>query len=681
MPKANPGSSIRIPIHPIPFSPWAYFGIFLVSNTLISYFTLSLTVKLWIGFFGLLLPFGIALWTILERPVSGKTSSPKRDWASTASHTWGAPPLVLWFFFVLSLGITRFYKLTDLPFWPNSDEGIFSYLALGQIRDWHWDLLWSHNRLEPLFIWLLGGFFKIFQPSLLSLRVFLALISIFTSLTAYWAARQYFPRALSFIFCCFLTFSFWGLMLSRFCLPHALVPLFLCLAFGCLGWFFKSNHSNSKWLSIIGLSLSSGIGFYTYPGWATVWVALLGIFFIHAFHKKPSDKIFFFSFCLISAALILPLIVARLSPGGMAHYQEKFGGMDFPKFFCLYWISIFWDGLGSFPYGPVWGGFLDSLSGSLAMLGALFAIKKLNRVVLLCFFGALFLSCLPGALSNNIEILRIVPTMFYLVGLSTGGIQCLASSPPKIKPWGWILCLIVLSGLLSFYHFTWCYCDPRLTSTTQEWRSVKYFQIDNILRNKIPETGPLFVFSEFNLDYVNKTLAVPSYSYDRLQNLGYSRTNSSWAALLISSDYQLYLQKKFPHLEQQPLDKGEPQSLALYLIPPDDFNPLTLQAWIQTDQTCREINRQVFNRSPLSSFAQFPEQFKPFEVQFKEDPFLSCIYWEKIAFFESEAGDYRGAARAYQKAIQTGVPTPHLYYCLGRMLELSGEKTKPHLAF
>ena len=374
MPKANPGSSIRIPIHPIPFSPWAYFGIFLVSNTLISYFTLSLTVKLWIGLFGLLLPFSFALWTILGSPVPVKTSSSEKDWASTLSPSWGNPPKVLWLLFILFLGFTRFHNLLSLPFWPNSDEGIFSYLALGQIRDWRWDLLWSHNRLEPLFIWLLGGFFKIFQPSLLSIRFFLAFFSILTSLMAFWAARQYFPRTLSFVFCCFLTFSFWELMLSRFCLPHTLVPLFLCLVFGCLGWFFKSNNSNSKWLSVFGLSLSSGIGFYTYPGWVTIWVALIGILFIHSFHKKPQDKIFFFSFCLINAAVALPLIIARLSPGGMAHYQEKFGGMAFPKFFCLYWISIFWDGLGSFPYGPVWGGFLDSMSSSLAMLGTLFAI-------------------------------------------------------------------------------------------------------------------------------------------------------------------------------------------------------------------------------------------------------------------------------------------------------------------
>src|ERR1700722_7869749 len=47
----------------IRFNPWIYFLIFLSSNLLLSYYTLSVEITLWIGIFGLIFPFLFGLWT------------------------------------------------------------------------------------------------------------------------------------------------------------------------------------------------------------------------------------------------------------------------------------------------------------------------------------------------------------------------------------------------------------------------------------------------------------------------------------------------------------------------------------------------------------------------------------------------------------------------------------------
>src|ERR1700722_8061830 len=81
------------------FHPWFYFSIFLISNTLISYFPFSLSAKLWIVFLGLFLPFAAALGSPLKQgpglqnvnSASGKFLEPSRFWEE--------PPLWLWFLF------------------------------------------------------------------------------------------------------------------------------------------------------------------------------------------------------------------------------------------------------------------------------------------------------------------------------------------------------------------------------------------------------------------------------------------------------------------------------------------------------------------------------------------------------------------------------------------------------
>ncbi len=215
----------------IPFQPWVYFFIFFVSNSLLSYFPVSSPSKLWIGTLGIALPFGIALWSVLEKRFKkaglGKTVSLNPRPLFSFELLTGNPPL--WIFILLLSGITfsRFYHLSSYPNWITGDEGIVSNLSASLLQKWDWRLLWGEIQMEPLYIWLLGFFFKLVPPSIFSVRLFCALVSLVTAGLAYWSSRQFFFKKVFLLFFCWLfSLSFISFMLSRLCIPNTLPILF-----------------------------------------------------------------------------------------------------------------------------------------------------------------------------------------------------------------------------------------------------------------------------------------------------------------------------------------------------------------------------------------------------------------------------------------------------------------------
>lgn len=661
----------------IPYVPWIYFGLFLISNGLVSYFTLSINLKLWIVLFGVLLPFFLTLWSLLVHARSANPISvSEQNESSFFSSLIPAPSHWLWLLFILLLVITRFYEMTAIPFWPISDEGINTSLAIEQAREWHWRLLWSVTRNEPLFFWLLGAFFKAMTPSLFTVRFFSALISIAASFLAYWASRQFFPKSISFLFCWLYSFSFGALVMSRFCNYFTLVPFFLYLCFGLAGSFLNSKQSSTRWKIIILLGIAAGAGFYVHTSWIIVWPILALLLFTDNISKSKGGIRYFLFFVFFSIAVAVPLLIVRFSPTGMVHLQNNFNSFSVGKYFPLYATAFLWNGLNSFPYGPVWGGWLDPVSESLVLIGVLQTVKRASLPVLGWGLFCFFLTFLPGILSNNVELFRVIPFMVCLMVPAVLGLESLYSHPWGIFSKNWINILLAVSLGLNLYHYFARYCDPQLPLNGLAWRSLKYFQIHEALRRKSLQSGPLYVFSDFDEDFVNKTLEVASYPYNALENPALSQSKPTWAALLISMDDSPFLKKRFPHMENVPLDENVPLSLGLYLIPPSDFPVPLLRSWIQADRNCRELDWRVINRDPLRPIEQVTESFMPLENEFAGDSFLSSVFWEKIAFIKSQGGDARGAAWAYQQAVQKGIPAPHLFYLLGKMSELTGEKAK-----
>ena len=660
----------------IPFLPWVYFGIFLISNALISYYPMTLPIKLYIGTFGLLLPWLLASWTILEERFHPQPFQPALLNPKNTNFAFEKPPRWFWFLFIFLILVTRFYRLTTLPFWPIADEGTDAILGMGQAKSWQWRLLWGPDQHEPLLIWFLGIYFKILNPSLFSLRLFSTLLSIATSFLAYWAARKYFSAWLSFFFCWFLTFSFWNLTLARLCIVVILIPSIQCLCFGWLGLFLKTTNLKEKWVWLIILSLGGTIGFYAWLNWGFVWLSLGAILTAHCLRNKVNIKKMPIVFISTAILFVLPLGLARFSPGGTQHIQDVFT-VYFLKPLCLYLTCVFWDGSFSFPYGSNWGGIFNPILSSLIFVGLLYLFRTGKKIFIISFIFILFFSTLPGVLTKSIELYRILPLFPFLTILASLGIICLFFERASLFTLGGAIILMMGSLGLDLHNYFNHYSNIQTTSLNQQWRNVEYYDAYKILENQTRLTGPIYIFSEFNTDYDNKTLNIACYPFDVLQNPSLSKAAPQWAAVILNSQYFPFLIKNYPGLKFKILNTDkqgsyDPRPFGIFLIPVSQISKENLSRWIKADQVHRQLGLEIKNKTAIESWEKYSEFLSNRKDQVIGDRFLEAFYWEKLAFFNFLARDFKSAAEFYQTAIQQGYPAAHLYYDLGISLKATG---------
>jgi len=638
---------------------WHYFTVFFISLSLLSYGRLSLENQLWIGFFGLILPLGTGITLSFQnRKKSGFQDLLIQDSLSI-------PIWLITLCFVLFIFI-RFYRLTSVPFWPISDESVFSTLALDLTQKWDWTLIRTDGQMEPLLLWLLSFWFKIMSPSILCLRIFTVFFSITSSLAAYFAARIFLNKSLSFIFVCLFSFSFWEIDLSRQCTPNDLIPFFEFVAFFWLGLYWRSKTNSSRWFWILVLSFWTGLGFYTYINWAVVWVLIAASLLLISLKKEKSKILIFL---LITLTITGPIIFARMSPHS-ASYAKHF----FENFSLLFSISeyirgLFWDGTSSNPLGPAWGGYFDSVSGALILTGGLYSLRNLFSKAMLILEVCFFLTLLPGILTNNLELQRITPALPFFIFLAVLGTKSLLGNSKKyFQPV--LLCILLLFvTALNTYQLFGPYNDVRQTPPGRHWRSAIYFNAHQILENLSSQSGPIYVFDEWSDDYFDKTLDLACYPFNAAQNVQLISKNPAQIAFLTDADYEPFLKKEFPHLQTRLLDDSTSPNdpnhlLRLFLMPVSDMPQKTLNNWIAADQDYRQIALTVLNKNPSIPWELFEKDCYRLAIQYKKDPFLASVFWEKAASFPLIDGNYPAASLDFQRAIQNGYPVPHLIHNL-----------------
>lgn len=655
----------------LPFQPWPYFLIFLAANTLLSYFSLSLTVKLLIGLFGLFLPFALSLWAILRKPSESKLLFP----ALPASFE--DPPLWIWALFLFALIFSRFYHLTSYPSWITGDEGILSYLALAQKSHWQWQLLWGQIQMEPLYVWLLGIYFKTVVPSLFSLRLFCVLLSLLAAGLSYWSSRQFFSKSFSFVFSWFYSLSFLSLILSRMCVPNTLPPLFQLLVLGWLGKFHQAQKPAPKWRATVLLGLVTGLGFYTYVNWIAVAILTVGWLTWQSLENKKKFP-FWCLFVLVTGLVACPMILARLSPGGTTYIQ---GNLDFSSLVRPdYFLALFWNGMDSVPVGPTWGGLFNSIMDALILTGFLLFLQKFGFRLGFLFSVIIFISLFPGLLTNlAVNLFRVTQVVPFLVFLASLALTSLVSQKTRYRSWLGITAILLLSGGMDIYHFAGPYTDPRLIPPYRQWRIVQYHDAYETLSSFYHKDGCLYLFSEFNLDYDNKTLNVACYPFDALQNLALSTARPQWAAVITNYQYLPYFKNHFPGLWWKILDtdrKGaeDHKPFGIFMIPTSQISPVLLKQWIKADGIYREVEFEIKNKRSNELWGSFLESQKPLDDLLPDDPYLRAVYWEKMGFFKFLDGHFIQATQAFQNGIKQGLPASQLYYYLAVCLKLENHK-------
>ena len=646
--------SVTDPKTGIPNSPWFYFFSFFISNSLLAYFSISLQAKLWIGLLGLLIPLCLGFARL--------TSKDPLPALAENFDSLPEPGPVLWFFFFALLFFTQFYRFRTVPFWPVMDEGLEAYFAIRLDQHWNWNLLLGEAQMEPLFNWFLAFVFKLAPPSLVVLKIVSSFLFLASTGAAYWALRKFFNKTFSFYFLWIFAFSFSSYSFSKLCIRSGLFLALEFTAFGLLGSFLKSEEPFRRRGYGFALTLVVGLGFYLYTSWACVAAVLLLTVGYHCFFVDKKETPVFFGFCLVGFLILLPMLLTRMEPHGLSWVQNHFDGTGFGLPFLA---AFFWYGFDSVPFGPNWGGFLNSLLGSLVLLGALRFLISRKALWAEWFLACFAVFYAPALLTTNVEmhrLLHLVP-FFLVVGLI--GLETLMSRvSPSLRIGGMAL-LFLASFSMDAYHYLVPYQRTEyLPEGKKYWRSVELYRAYELLKSKSSQDRPLALLDDFSTDYMNRTLDVAAFAFNALDHPDIPPQSLKTVAVLANANYQPFLEKRFPEGTWTWLapDITYPSfNLVLGIIPISDKNRADLERWIAAEKIFKQVNGLYLMYKPGESRSIVARTLEMGYPLFRQDPFLVSIYFEKLALYDNIQRNQPAALACYQSALKEGYPAAHLY--------------------
>ncbi|HVZ80076.1 MAG TPA: glycosyltransferase family 39 protein [bacterium] len=548
---------------------------------------------------------------------------------------------------------------------------------------WDGRLLWGEGQIEPLFVWILALLFKIFGPSLELLRMIPAFCSVLTVLLGYAALRQFFPRSLSILFSAFAAFQFWSLIYARLCITEDLVFPLMALVFLFLGRVLRSGPgARERWLFLLGLTV--GIGAWSYTAWGAL---VLGMSCFVAWEYGWKKRMFLSLACYFTPMILilLPLLGARLTPAGMAYIGSIFSPGHLAQGLAKYLIGLFWYGFGTVPYGPAWGGMLNSVMGSLALTGSLELFSQKRYGWLGGLVGSILLGLLPGILASGMDMNRIQLAFPAVMLLAFWG--SLSLIPERMGTWRWagFVGWVLLSGALDLYHYTGPYVDTSvLPEDKKQWRSVEYANAYRYLKERSRSEGPLYVMNDLNLDYDNKTLDLACYPFDAEQNKNLSGSRVKTLALLTNLYYSPFLKARFPGSQWIWLKSGTQyfqSNFCLGFIPVSGFTDGSLDEWQKALSVFHRANIESKNKTLSVHWDDIAMELSSSGRFFFRDPFLRSVLWERVAMYELSDQHYSRAVEAYRKSIQEGYPARHLFWNMGLALEEEGKTDDAKAAF
>jgi len=191
-------------------------------------------------------------------------------------------------FLLIILGLACFFRLWQLDSIPPGlypDEAINGNDAWQSLQRGHFEVFYPENNgREGLFIWLIAFSFKLFGPSVWSLRLVSAIFGILTVWGLYLLTKELFnsstnrhfktsfSKKIALLAAFFLSVSFWHVNFSRIGFRAILVPFLICFSFYFLFRAFRRNNA----LDYIWAGIFFGLGFYTYIAFR-VAVLILGV--------------------------------------------------------------------------------------------------------------------------------------------------------------------------------------------------------------------------------------------------------------------------------------------------------------------------------------------------------------------------------------------------------------------
>jgi len=656
---------------------WLLLPLFTVSNILLAYFPLSITVKLWIGFFGIAVPFGMALrfhpsrFTVDKPAYESDLFGPPSRWAILGA--------------IAGLVFLRFLFVDKLYVWPNPDEGMSGILSWDLSRAFRWQFFWSFGEVPPLHFWIQAFCVRVFGLSLKTIWVVPAVLSCITVPLAYFAARSYFSRSFAWIFAALTAFSYWPLYEGRFSHQGVLLPPWVFSVF----WAWNAYEKEKKFplfkSVIFGVIL--GLGSFLFTPWPAFVFLIFGILAWQEW-RRPEKRKSFLTILAATGITLLPFLYALLTEGWGHHVRNV---SAFRGYFPLsrqiltdvsYFTSLFWGTLvGGSAYGSPWGGLMNPLLSAFLFMGLLECHWHFRRPWVRFALIAALITLLPGLLSMNVQMYRVIPVLPFLLFFTAFGVQAFALTLAKPTRLRWILLFLSVSAVWDATLLV----RPALRPLTAQGgvfngitpgKSLTGFRAFQALRSVAEKNGPGLIFTSFTPPHNDASLFVGTYPFNAAVNPDLATSRPSWAAFQVNIHYQPYLKNRFPNAKWIWLDAdaGEDDGgWMLGILPLASFPPRDLLRFRKAHSFFLETDVALHNRPDGGPYWKALPPLAPAAVVAKGDPFLTALYWEKVACVRKLDVDYLENVDALRRAIREGLPADHLRFLLGAILSLAGD--------
>ncbi len=654
------------------FSPWLYFFIFLISNTLLAYAPISLEAKLGIGIVGIFIP--LLFLCVLPFPKSSTNKSLYR------LEVFNFIPKGFWIFLLALALFLRFYHLTTLSAWPITDEGWVGFFGIHLMKHWDGSLLYGISRMPSGYFWFLAGIFKLLGVSLSSLWLLPAALSFLAFILLFVTARKSFGRSFTFLFSCLAALSFWPLYCGRFSHPGVMAFFGESLCLWLLLGFLKSDKTWKRLGWVVGLGLCVGAGFYTFTSWWSVFMLLTVFVWIQAWQgikKRLKEPIGFSIGLLITAGPFWVNLVRE----GYGHYAsslflfQSMASLNYGwKLALSNFTMLFWgaDVLGQC-YRPVMGGILNPLLASAFFLGLVWIIHRRKEIWCRWLMAAFGTCLLPGITTTSVEMYRILPVLPFLLIICCLGLSWLFSDLNPKHALSWFILFLTFSTsidtyhLFDSYHQQWGTPNPECADfkSVERWRAFEKLQLQS------QQHGPGIVFMDFALKSFDQTLVIADYSFDVLRNPDLSIDQAKWFAVLTNPNFIPFLQKRFPESQWSWLSKNLSRpdgGLSLGIIPITPDNKKVVAKWITANLAFRKFTLEMIFQSEKRSGESIIQELQSFQSLVQGDAFLESCLWEKVEFYNVLMNDFDGAIHSIQKGLELGYPNAFFYDQMGLLL-------------
>jgi hypothetical protein len=481
-----------------------------------------------------------------------------------------------------------------------------------------------------------------------------------------------------------LALSFWPIYAARFAVEGIGVLFweFVVMAFMA---FFAQLPAGHKGNAALVLGLLTGMGFYVHLHWPFVALAIF-LFVVHYEKEEPGQRLFW-KFLIPVVLLPLPLIFAAANNGYGNYLLSLFvSDHKHPLGYRIssmvsFFTSLFW-GADSplFAYKPLWGGFLNPIAGAFFWVGVVELWFQRDRWPWRWAGWCFLIFMLPGLLSNNLELFRIVTLIPLLCVVIAAGVIMLVRSFDVSRRFLFVVPLLLLSVSLDFYHLFGPY-HAIWQEEPQKWasysKSREGWQALRVFERETQEKGPGYIFCEFDALPFDRSLVTGVRSIDAHYRSRAQQDRASWIGIVTNSNYRSFLSKRFSGSRWIDLDRV-PSSiggLSVVIIPLTLEDRSVVRRWTEAEKVLSDTTYDLLNLGWLHDRKGIvAELLKNYQV-FKGDPFLESIFWDLVYLNSCMDQNLRDSEMAIRLAIQRGYPTGYFYNELGSLMTI--EKNYP----